>query len=150
MDKNKIWPVSLTIILTLLIVSSIIFVFFTRELSYELVTEEYYQEGLNYQDQIDRLNNTKKLERSVIIQIMENNQLLFFFPAQFPAEELNGTVEFFRPDDKNLDFKTEIQVDQGHRQVYDASQLRKGNWKVKVYWNHKSKRFYDEAKILLQ
>lgn len=147
MNKNKIWPVGLTVFLTFMVVSSLAFVYYTKQLSFDLVTEEYYQEGLAYQKQIDRINNTKKLDRSVIVQLMENNQVLFFFPSRFPVAEIEGSLYFFRPDNKSLDFSTAIQVDQNHRQVLDASSLKKGYWKVKVYWDHQSEGYYDETTI---
>lgn len=149
-NKNNIWPIGLAVSLIILVAGSVLMVVFSKRVSSELVTDEYYQEGLTYQDQIDRINNTKKLDRSVLVQLMENNQILFFFPSSFPPQEIKGSIVFFRADDKNLDFSKPIQVDPNHRQIIDGSQLKNGNWKVKVFWNHGSSGFYNESLFVIQ
>ena len=50
-----------------------------------LVSSDYYQEELKYQDQITRINNTSKLDTQPVIKIVQNNYTpgdwLFIRPA---------------------------------------------------------------------
>ena len=149
MNKNKIWPVGLTIFLTFMVVSSLAFVYYTKQLSFDLVTEEYYQEGLAYQKQIDRMNNASALTEQLDIELLNKNQLVLKFPDSIPTLNISGTTMFFRPDDGTLDFKTALRVDSTHNQLIDLSGLKRGNWKVKVFWTDGTLEYYNEEPVFV-
>jgi len=150
MNKNNIWPVGLTIFLTFMVVSSLIFVYYTTQLSFDLVTEEYYQEGLAYQEQINRINNSGGLSEQLSISLLGKNHLALQFPDSIPALKIGGTTMFFRPDNGTLDFNTAIKVDSTRKQIIDVSGMKKGNWKVKVFWTDGSLEYYNEAPVFIE
>jgi len=147
MDKSKFWPIGIALVLVFMIVNTIIFIFYLQEVNFDLVTDNYYQEGLVYQKRIDRINNSNALSEKVQVKIGPEKTLLIDFPAEIIPEQISGKVIFFRPDSRSLDDSVEVDADSNGIQAIDLNGYRKGNWKIQLFWNNDSTYFYDEKSI---
>lgn len=100
----------------------------------DLVTSNYYDKEIKYQEEIDKINNTSRLKEQVKFDLGETS-LLISFPALSAGSVIKGEVNFYRPSDSKKDFKVPIETDKDFKQVFDISNIEKGLWKVKVNWN---------------
>lgn len=123
-------------------------VIISRSFDHSLVVENYYEEDLAYQAHIDRLSNTRALERDLIIQEDKAGQVILLkFPTDFQV--LTGDVWFYRPDNKSNDFKIKIEADAEGRFILPSKNLAAGLWKMKIDWEGDGKPFYKEATIII-
>ena len=99
----------------------------------DLVTDNYYEKTLVYQNNIDEAERSKEFDKQIKLEYSDKI-LKFFFPDSVAKAMNDGEVYFYRPSNSNMDFKTPLQVDQNGELVLDASKIEKGYWKVQMKW----------------
>lgn len=114
-----------------------------------LVSKEYYKEEIAYQNQIDKLNNTKLLRGNIGFQYeIEKQEVLFSLPGVM--KEATGEIIFFRPADARKDWKLPVQLDENGNQQIPVSKLEKGLWKVKIQWIAQDVPYLNEQVLVIQ
>lgn len=111
-----------------------------------LVSSDYYKKEIAYQDEIDKLSNTRELTHPVRI-VKTDGSLTFEFPEELQGA--SGEIHFYRPSDANLDFKVPVHIAPDHTQKVPVSRLVKGQWVVKMEWSKDGKSYLKEEKIIL-
>ena len=99
----------------------------------DLVTDNYYEKTLVYQNKIDEAERSKEFDEEIYVEYL-NNQLNFTFPISIAGKMSAGEIYFYRPSDSNKDFKTTFQLDENGELLLDASKIEKGYWKVQIKW----------------
>lgn len=107
-----------------------------------LVTHDYYEQEIKYQEQIDRMINASHLEMNAI-EYHEGIKSL----SLHLKEGSVGTLHFFRPSDARLDRKIDFEILEINSNSVDLSSLKEGYWRVKMTWKEGGKEFYLEKKI---
>lgn len=107
-----------------------------------LVTQNYYEEEIKYQDQIDKIINATLLEEEV---------LTFDTQAKIVALNLpvgaKGTLHLFRPSDARLDQKIDFDIANIAENAVNVGALKPGYWRVKLTWEDQGKAYYQEKQI---
>ncbi len=111
-----------------------------------LVSKNYYADELAYQQQIERINNTSRLEEKPDISI--SNGVIEIKFNQFNAMD-KGEIKLFRPSDVRLDKQFALQVSEQTQQQFDVSTLPGGMYRVKMLWSMNGKEYYIEDMITL-
>ncbi len=133
--KKSKWGIGIFALYGGFVVFILICVAFASMQSFDLVEADYYQKGIDYQQQIDRLNRTATSGTSPAIGFdTRENAVVISFPATVPAGDLRGTVTLFRPSNALLDRTIPLAVTSNYRQVIPADQLAKGRWRIKINW----------------
>ncbi|MBR9915340.1 MAG: FixH family protein [Algicola sp.] len=112
----------------------------------DLVVEDYYKEELAYQNEINKENNAKTLEKNVSWTRTENG-LEIAFPETMDAKEITGNVFLYRPSNKQLDFETTISLSD-HNLLIPDKRLLDGRWNIKVDWQYKGKSYLFKKDIV--
>ena len=141
------WGHKITLAFSAFVVFIVFMVVKSFQENVDLVTEDYYKQEIQYQQQIDKINNTHALKQKVSFA-QENQQLIVQFPEEF-KNGLSGEINLFRPSDARFDVSTEIKVDTNLRQSIPTSDLAKGYYKVKVDWNDGDKAYYMEESVFI-
>ncbi len=110
-----------------------------------LVSKDYYKEELAYQDQIERLNNTEKLQQKPVVKVVDNNLLQVNFNQN--EEIQNGELKLFCPSNPKMDRNFKLNTSQDGRQLIELNGLQSGMYKAKLLWTMKGKEFYIEEII---
>jgi len=100
--------------------------------NYDLVTEEYYKEELQFQDEIDAENNTFQLSEQVKV-VREPEGLLLIFPMEIEENKVSGTVYLYRPSNKRLDFEIPLELTKS-KLLIPKDRLLDGRWNIIVRW----------------
>jgi len=108
----------------------------------ELVASDYYQQEVNYQQQIDKIKNAQ--DAKIAFDFKPEG-----FELTYPNAEVTGKVHFFRPSDVALDFIVEIKADKEGKQVIDPAKLKQGRWKAKIDWMYEGKGYYREVDFVM-
>jgi hypothetical protein len=121
-------------------------VFFAMNQRVDLVTDNYYEKELKYQEQIDKSQRTKILNEKTDIQLLEKN-VKMKFPVLPDKNNSKDFILFYRPSDISKDFKVAISTDSLGIQLVSTEKLSKGFWKIKLYWTSHGIEYYDEGMV---
>lgn len=114
----------------------------------DLVTDNYYEKELKYQEQIDKINNTNRLTEKLKIDFDGSNVLITY--PNLPGKLITGEISFYKPSDAKSDFKIPVSAGNEMKQVIEAAKLSKGMWKVQVNWAMDGSEYFNEEKIMVQ
>ncbi|MCK9409407.1 MAG: FixH family protein [Bacteriovoracaceae bacterium] len=124
-------------------------VYISMSTNVDLVTDDYYEKELKYQDHIDLVKGTNALEQQVGIDLTAS-VLRISFPRIGTRGTYSGTVEFFRPSDKRGDISSPISIDTSFIQTFPAKMFAKGLWRVKISWTVGAQNYYSELPLIVQ
>jgi len=103
---------------------------------HDLVVEDYYQQELKFQTDIDKEENSKTLNTNVSWTKTKEG-LLINFPEDLDIKSITGKVFLYRPSNKQLDFETTISLS-NHNLLIPDNRLLDGRWNIKIDWNYKN------------
>lgn len=135
MKLKLTWPAGIIIALTAFIIFILSFVFkvtFLDEYNHHLVSEQYYKDELNYQQEIDKENRGLALIQNIELK-KSNEGLTIIFPSEFDYNKIEGTIYFQRVSNSKIDFQLPIKLT-SNEYVIPKSQLVAGRWNVKIDW----------------
>src|SRR5690606_33385048 len=111
-----------------------------------LVTRNYYEEELAYQQQLDRKQNAGRLQ--VLPEIMINGTHLEVYYPDLNSIS-SGVLTLFRPSDASLDHEFLLMPSGEDFQRFPLSRLGKGLYKARMQWVMDGKEYYIEKSIVL-
>ena len=126
-------------------------VFFCAMQDIQLVANDYYEQELVYQGQIDKVNRTGALSTALtVVYDKLDQQIEIAFPTDLDLSTLNGTVTLFRPSNARYDQTLAVQVDDFGRQFIETDKLMPGLWKVKIDWQVGEAEYYSEDMVVIE
>ena len=114
----------------------------------DLVSEDYYNKELIYQDKIDEMKNANTLT-STITHSFTNSNIELQFQPEFKSKKISGEIVFFRPSDAAKDFETPITLNEDGQQKVGLNKLSKGMYKMQISWKADSKSYFSEETIVI-
>jgi hypothetical protein len=111
-----------------------------------LVSANYYQEELAYQERIERMENTLMLDKKPVIKIVQQ-QLHIQFESSSNIE--NGEVKLFCPSNSGMDRQYTFKATMESVQVFDLGTLEKGVYRAKIFWTMDGKEYYQEEVVYI-
>ncbi|WP_439152673.1 FixH family protein [Winogradskyella sp.] len=116
-----------------------------KKYDHDLVTENYYQEELKYQSDIDKEENSKSLTKNITHKKTEEG-IVLTFPQNINTNNIDGKVFLYRPSNKQLDFEIPISLSD-HNLLIPDKRLLDGRWNIKVYWTYNKEDYLYKADI---
>ncbi|NQV78474.1 MAG: FixH family protein [Lutibacter sp.] len=148
--KFKIsWPTGIIISIAAFVIFILSFVYkvtFLPQYDHHLVSEDYYKDEINYQQEIDKLNKAAELKENITYKKVASG-LLISFPSEFEASQIKGTIEFQRLSNEKIDFKLPIQLITNDL-VISNEKLIEGRWNVKIEWTVNNNAYLFKEKIM--
>jgi hypothetical protein len=117
-----------------------------KKYDHDLVTEDYYKQELQFQNDIDKENNSKTLNTN-ISWTRTTEGILITFPESLETNKITGKVFLYRPSNKQLDFETSISLS-NHNLLIPDKRLLDGRWNIKVDWQYKGKSYLYKKEII--
>ena len=146
--KYQPWAVNITIFILCFIGLVITFGIRASKVPYDLVAEDYYEQGSGYQQRIDAIARSEKLEEVPSIS-KKRTQVVLTIPESISSKLTEGRLVLFRPSNADHDVTTPIPPNQTTLEV-DMTGKPAGNWKVKVYWQMEGQDYYQESSIYFE
>ena len=112
-----------------------------------LVSKNYYADEIAYQHQLDRKNNTERLERKPEISVEGNDVLKIYFPTVSLIER--GEVNVFRPSEDKLDQYFTLRTSSDSVQFFALNPLKNGSYRIKLTWAMEGKEYYLEKLVII-
>jgi nitrogen fixation protein FixH len=137
------WGHGIAIFFTCFVAFMIFMVVKSFQQNIDLVTENYYEQELKFQQQIDKINNNKGLEEAVAVKFSDG-AITITFPKM---NNIQGDIHVFRPSDAQFDLERKIDLDLHSSQIIPVASLPAGFYRVKINWSAEGKEFYTEETI---
>jgi hypothetical protein len=142
------WGTAIVIAFGLFITFILYFVFKVQTNSKydnELVTQDYYQQELKVQGNIERASNANALADKVkITKTAEGLQVTF--PAAFNPKDIKGKVFLYRPSNQKLDFDMPISLSDPYLLI-PKSNLVGGLWDITVEWEYEGTSYRNKETV---
>jgi hypothetical protein len=147
--KSKFsWGTGIVIGIVIFVVISVSMTIIFMMQDVNLVSDNYYEKSLVYQEEIDKQSRTKTLNEQVKINF--NGQAVnVLFPTEYSVKKISGEIFFYRPSNPKLDFVLPIQVINGN-QIIPVTRLEKGFWRIKLNWVMDGNGYYNERAITIE
>lgn len=140
------WGTGIFIFIAIYIISMVSFAIFFNQEDADLVSEDYYPREEQYQNDIDKLNNTNFLKNS--LEISQNEQFVsILFPTDFKNKSTSGEVYMYRPSDKEMDITNQFILDSTLSVNISKQVLSKGRYEIKIDWNDSEKSYLHSSSI---
>ncbi len=150
-NKDLYWPFGISLSLLLFVAFLVGTLLFSRTVPVNLVSDDYYENSLKYQQQLERIQLTRNLSSPPKWRYLPGGQsALLELPANALSPNTVGQITLVRPSDARKDRTLPLQIDKTGRQQVSLAGLDKGLWRVRVIWGEKGTEFYDEQVLVLQ
>ena len=116
-----------------------------KKYDYDLVTDDYYHEELQYQQVIDKEKNALDLKENVSWTRTDEGMRIAF-PQDFNPKQIKGKVFLYRPSNERLDIEIDISLSDSYLLIPD-NRLLDGRWNILVDWSYQGKNYAYKEKI---
>jgi len=145
--KKLSWGTKLAMFASVYVIGILIFVGFSTTQDINLISKDYYPQGIGYQSKIDKIKNAQTLKEKVIV-----SQKVGVIQVQFPEgmrSDISGSIIFYRPSNSDEDLRSDIKIDATGLQVFMTDKFITGRYAIKIDWEHEEKGYYQEEAIYL-
>lgn len=111
----------------------------------ELVTTDYYEQELKYQERVNQLERTAKLGEQLHWEL-KGSTLQLHFPEVFANRKIHGKIYFLRPSDARMDATVVLSENTGKTTV-QLGKLPRGMYKMQVSWLVDTTTYFNEGFI---
>jgi len=137
------WGYKIVVAFALFCLAVIGAVIFFLNQKVDVVTDNYYEKELKYQEQLDRVNRTRALRDTIK---MENTgaALNIVFPNIPDKPSPKDFILLYRPSDNEKDVRIPVAADTSKKQSVSIERLDRGYWKLQVNWTSGGREFFHE------
>lgn len=142
------WGIKITVLYVGFVILILSLVSMAMHQNVDLVSKDYYEQELKFQDKIDKGNRTNALKEPLTWEI-KHGSLLLKFPEQFKGKKISGSIYFFRPSDETMDKTIPLSADTLQLNI-PTNQLKKGLYKMQINWEANKEEYYNEGIIQIK
>jgi nitrogen fixation protein FixH len=143
------WGKGILITIIIFIAGTVVMMAIAMNSPSDLVMKNYYEKGIKYQEQIDRINRTNALSEKVNIEFT-GKAVLIKIPSMFQPEKIKGEVLFYRPSNAKEDLRFPFSVDSSNEMLISTGKLDKGFWKIQLNWSSDGTDYFNEASFTIK
>jgi hypothetical protein len=133
----------------LLFVAAIVYmVVLSSRQKVDLVTADYYNEEIRYQERIDESGRASALSAPIRYNIGQG-LLTIQFPKEFEGKKITGEIILYCPSDDKKDIRRNIEAS-GNMMKVTIPEVNKGAHTLKVKWKSDGPLYYFEENVFIQ
>ncbi len=145
------WPYSIVGFFSLMIVAAVVWVVFCISHGTDLVAADYYEQEIEYQQQLDRMARVRELSGPAQVSYEPAGDfILVQVPPAHAASQVSGVIHLYRPSQASLDQILPLEVTQAGEQRLKTETLAAGVWNVRLQWTAAGKEYFLEEKVFIQ
>ena len=148
--KSNPWPFAIILTFIIFLAGTIGLVVMACTRKVDLVSSNYYEQELQFQGQIDRVNRTQHLATQASVAYdAANKRITISLPMAQTRHPVNGSIQLYRPSAAGMDQQLDLKVNANGIQSVDAAGLRPGLWKVRVSWTVNHQDYFIDQQIVI-
>lgn len=139
------WGYKILIVYVVFVTGILFLVYRANQERFDLVTSNYYEAELKYQDVIDQ--KARVAELSAPPQVSHsNNGISIALPQEFLNREVDGEIYLYRASDASKDIRKSFHTSSGSVELIFDGPLS-GMYQLKLTWQQDKQSFYHEQRI---
>jgi hypothetical protein len=138
------WATGITLVYIGFVVFMLGMVYMCTQQHFDLVSADYYEQELKFQQVIDGKENEHLLEKATVVT-MDNGQVTVVIPMDKIDGE--GSITFYRPDNAKYDLTIPLKGESSI--AVPLKNLQSGLYKVKSVWQHQGQPYYNEQSLFV-
>lgn len=138
---NISWGIKITILYSAFAIGIIVMVIIAMNSNTDLVSENYYEQEIKYQDQIDKLKGSIELGKKISVD-QDGEFIILKFSEFSPENKYSGDINFYRSSDAKKDFRIPFTPDDSGIQKIESAYLEKGQWKINLKLQNNGKDYF--------
>lgn len=144
--KKSSWPFAIALVYALFAAGMIGVVIFAVRHPSDLVSRDYYQKEIRYQQQIDSEKRAQNDPDAPTVAI--NDRLCIIHYPGIPPE--GGAIKLYRPSDEALDRSMPMKLDDQQNQTVDLAGISAGLWRLRLEWTRNGQDYSREEVCMLK
>lgn len=142
------WGYKVAIMYTSFVIMMLVLVGMSVKQSFDLVSDDYYSQQIDYQSRINKINNTQKLQEPLRVVVSDaENSIAIQYPKAF--DNVSGKILLYRPTNAKSDILLDVTTNENNKQQINTTSLEKGMWRLKIDWKANETEYYNEEVIVL-
>jgi len=140
------WGFGVAVVYVVFAIATVMFLVFAMRQPVDLVSAEYYAEGLHQDQRADATENARRLGTAVGVRRADAGPIVLTIPED-QAASARGRITLYRPSNARADRVMDLVVDAGGHQVIPLDGLAAGHWTFKIAWTAGGRSFYYEIPL---
>lgn len=143
------WGLGIVALLVVFLLGMITLVIISSSQELNLVSEDYYPKGINYQQQIDKEVRTLHLDKGIEFS-QDNENVYLKFPHLDSSADPSGKILMFYPRSYHYDKHYNIEVNDSLFQIISKDSIMTGRCIIKIDWSIDKVDYYQEETLMLR
>ena len=148
-SPRSLWPVAIISYFALGITFLVAFIIWASRQHEDLVSQNYYETEIRYQQQIDRLNHSQQFDMLPVVTYDTARRSIIINLPTGAAADAAGRIHLYRPSDARLDCNLPLAINGQGVQELDAKHLAGGLWKVRVQWTVEGREYFCDRSVIV-
>jgi hypothetical protein len=144
------WGFGILITYLLFVAGMVVLAVKSTNQNLDLVSDNYYEAAVSYQNKIMAINNAMKDTSQLTINIIGNGKYVEIENSQDKHIGFKGNLTFYKPDKAKDDFTFDFEIDSSGRKIIPLKKMTHGYWKLIATWKINENNFYKEEKVFIQ
>ena len=121
-------------------------VYLTTQQKFDLVSDDYYEQELKYQDKLDANNNVVALNDKINFSL-QGEKLTIELPSDLHTSNISGRLNCYYKADSKHDLSFDFKPDENGKQVWERNKFNQGFYIMKLSFNDGIKNYYVEKEM---
>lgn len=138
--------------ITLAIISFISYIMFMvvtmLSTSSDLVEENYYEAGVNFEKRIQAVRNSKNIKNNILVDVNQKYLAIEFPKKVIMDSVLEGSIHLYRLENGSLDKHFAFSTTAGNTQLIPLEKIEKGNYKLLLSWKTNESDYYVDKDMI--
>ena len=142
------WGYKILFVYLFFIAGIIFLVYKSSSQKVDLVTENYYQQELKYEQKIDEAERAQSLSSPLRYEV-NKNEIVIFFPDEMKDKKITAQTLLYHPADERKDSVYTLETNSGKLTMV-LPQTDKGLYELKMDWKVDTTKYYSEHKVIIE
>lgn len=145
-SKTSYWPYAIIMVFVLFGLYIGYFIYQSTKYDVNLVSENYYEDEINYQERIASIERSQPYKNEYRIEPGATS-ISVHLPSSITIS--SGNITFYRPSDAHRDIKIKLHANMSHTINIPKNKIGDGHWMVKASIMSNDERYYFEKPLNL-
>lgn len=146
--KKSLWGYGITATYTLFALATVGFVYFAFTQRVDIVTDEYYEKGLEHDKVTAARQRAKELPSLPVVSVQRSGNVTIQLPEPHTTIAVKGSVLLYRPSNPAMDKTAEFATSSGEHS-FEFPPLAQGLWRYTLQWQVQGVDYQVEQEVYL-
>lgn len=147
--KKLNWGHGILIAIIVMVMTILSVVLWLTNERIDLVADDYYPKGIQYETQLIKQRNTAALNKTVNIELSDS--LWITFPDDFSLpDSIKGEIWFYKASDKREDYQHKIDGIPSYVLSFPLELFANGRYEVIIDWRYLDKDYFFKESIYIE